>query len=119
MVSEGGTFVVPVKINDQITLNFVVDSGASGVAVPADVVSTLVRTGIITDADFLGKQTYRFYRRLARTFVLPAPRVPDWLPFGEQADSKAPTDLIPDNGQVERMNRTIKDARAALPGKRF
>jgi len=32
------------------------------------------------------------------------------LPFGEQADSEAPTDLIPDNGQVERMNRTIKDA---------
>jgi clan AA aspartic protease (TIGR02281 family) len=59
MVSEGGTFVVPVKINDQITLNFVVDSGASDVAVPADVVSTLVRTGTITDADFLGKQTYR------------------------------------------------------------
>ena len=41
------------------------------------------------------------------------------LPFREQADSKAPTDLIPDNGQVERMNRTIQDARAALPGKRF
>jgi clan AA aspartic protease (TIGR02281 family) len=59
MVSEGGTFVVPVRINDQITLNFVVDSGASDVAVPADVVSTLVRTGTITDADFLGKQTYR------------------------------------------------------------
>jgi hypothetical protein len=34
MVSEGGTFVVPVRINDQITLNFVVDSGASDVAVP-------------------------------------------------------------------------------------
>jgi hypothetical protein len=32
------------------------------------------------------------------------------LPFGKQADGKAPTDLIPDNGQVERMNRTIKDA---------
>jgi hypothetical protein len=32
------------------------------------------------------------------------------LHFGEQADSKAPTDLIPDNGQVERMNRTIKEA---------
>jgi predicted aspartyl protease len=59
MVSEGGAFVVPVKINDQITLNFVVDSGASDVTVPADVVSTLKRTGTITDADFLGKQTYR------------------------------------------------------------
>ena len=59
MVTQGGTFVVPVRINDQITLNFVVDSGASDVSVPNDVVSTLVRTGTITDADFLGKQTYR------------------------------------------------------------
>src|SRR6516165_8013759 len=55
------------------------------------------------------------YRRPARTFVLPAPRVPDGLtilplPSREQADSEAPTDLIPDNGQVERMNRSIKDA---------
>src|ERR1700684_713869 len=31
-------------------------------------------------------------------------------PLAEQADNKAPTDLIPDNGQVERMNRTIKEA---------
>src|SRR6202020_1671058 len=55
------------------------------------------------------------YRRPARTFVLPAPRVQDGLtispsPSREQADSKAPTDHIPDNGQAERMNRTIKDA---------
>src|ERR1700734_2782737 len=55
------------------------------------------------------------YRRPARTFVLPAPRVQDGLtispsPFRKQPDSKAPTDHIPDNGQVERMNRTIKDA---------
>ena len=55
------------------------------------------------------------YRRPARTFVLPAPRVQDGLtispsPFRKQADSKARTDHVPDNGQVERMNRTIKDA---------
>src|SRR5208282_5120623 len=30
--------------------------------------------------------------------------------FRKQADSKAPRNHIPDNGQVERMNRTIKDA---------
>src|SRR6516165_3896238 len=30
--------------------------------------------------------------------------------FRKQADSKAPRHHIPDNGQVERMNRTIKDA---------
>src|ERR1700761_3510934 len=55
------------------------------------------------------------YRRPARTFVLPAPRVQDGLtispsPFRNQAGSKAPTDHIQDNGQVKRMNRTIKDA---------
>ena len=59
MVSDGGTFRVPVTINGQLTLNFVIDSGAADVSVPADVVMTLVRTGTITDADFLGKQTYQ------------------------------------------------------------
>jgi clan AA aspartic protease (TIGR02281 family) len=59
MVSDGGTFAVPVTINNQLTLKFVVDSGASDVSVPTDVVSTLVRTGTITGADFLGSQTYK------------------------------------------------------------
>ena len=53
-------------------------------------------------------------RRPARTFVLPAPRVPDGLtispdPFREQADSETPTDLIPDNGIVERFHKTALD----------
>jgi clan AA aspartic protease (TIGR02281 family) len=59
MVSDGGTFAVPVTINNQLTLKFVVDSGASDVSIPTDVVSTLVRTGTITDGDFLGSQTYK------------------------------------------------------------
>jgi hypothetical protein len=59
MVSNGGTFAVPVTINNQLTLKFVVDSGASDVSIPADVVMTLVRTGTITESDFLGNQTYR------------------------------------------------------------
>ena len=50
---------MPVAINDQLTLKFVVDSGASEVSILTDVVSTLVRTGTITDADFLGSQTYK------------------------------------------------------------
>lgn len=55
---EGGTYVVPVLINDTITLNFVVDSGAADVSIPADVVMTLMRTGTLTKADFLGQQIY-------------------------------------------------------------
>jgi tetratricopeptide (TPR) repeat protein len=38
----GGTFIVPVAINGAITLPFVIDSGASDVSVPSDVVSTLI-----------------------------------------------------------------------------
>jgi Aspartyl protease len=56
---EGGTYVVPVLINNAITLNFVVDSGASDVSVPADVVMTLYRTGTLEKPDFIGTQTYR------------------------------------------------------------
>jgi len=54
----GGTFVVPVLINNAITLNFVIDSGAADVSIPADVVLTLMRTGTLKKTDFLGQKTY-------------------------------------------------------------
>lgn len=59
LLLEGGTFVIPVLINGQITLNFTLDSGAADVSIPADVVSTLVRTGTIQESDFVGKKMYR------------------------------------------------------------
>jgi WD40 repeat protein len=55
---DGGIFVVPVQINGTITLDFVIDSGAADVSVPADVFSTLVRAGTIKDSDIIGEQTY-------------------------------------------------------------
>jgi hypothetical protein len=58
MENNGGVYIVPVRFNDSITLDAVVDSGASDVSVPADVVLTLMRAKTITQADFLGKQTY-------------------------------------------------------------
>jgi clan AA aspartic protease (TIGR02281 family) len=66
---EGGTFVVPVTINGQITLKFIVDTGASDVTVPADVVLTLIRTGSIVKEDFLGEQRYQ----LADGSTVPSP----------------------------------------------
>jgi clan AA aspartic protease (TIGR02281 family) len=56
--ADGGTFVVPVSINDTIVLKFTIDSGASDVSIPADVVSTLVRSGTITRDDFIGERTF-------------------------------------------------------------
>jgi gag-polyprotein putative aspartyl protease len=55
---DGGTLRVPVRINDAIELKFTIDSGAADVSIPADVASTLVRTGTITDDDFIGNQTF-------------------------------------------------------------
>jgi clan AA aspartic protease (TIGR02281 family) len=80
--SLGGTFVVPVFINGTITLNFVVDSGAADVAVPADVVGTLIRAGTIEKSDFTGKQTYVLADGSAAptsTFVIRSLKVGDIL----------------------------------------
>jgi len=55
---ENGTFVVPVVINNQITVNFTLDSGASDVSIPLDVFSTLVRTATIQKSDYLDSQVY-------------------------------------------------------------
>jgi clan AA aspartic protease (TIGR02281 family) len=55
---EGGGFTVPVSVNGAITLAFIIDSGATDVSIPADVVLTLMRTGTIDPGDFLGSRTY-------------------------------------------------------------
>lgn len=55
---QGGVLFVPVLINGRMLLDFIVDSGASEVSIPADVVSTLWRTGTLTDSDFTGNKTY-------------------------------------------------------------
>lgn len=59
MVKEGGVFTVPVRINDVLTLHFILDSGAAEVQIPADVALTLLRTGTIREGDFLPGSTYR------------------------------------------------------------
>jgi hypothetical protein len=68
LVREAGTFKVPVLINGVIPLNFTVDSGASDVSIPADVVLVMIRTGTLRESDFLGTQNYR----LADGSVIPS-----------------------------------------------
>jgi predicted aspartyl protease len=58
LVNEGGTLVAPVIINNAIKLDFTVDSGAADVSIPADVFSTLVRTGTISRTDITGSRKY-------------------------------------------------------------
>jgi clan AA aspartic protease (TIGR02281 family) len=58
LIYEIGTYLVPVFINEEVSLNFTIDSGASDVSIPADVFSTLVRTGTILKSDFVDTQEY-------------------------------------------------------------
>ena len=53
-----GYYALPVAINGVLTLHFILDSGATKVNIPADVALTLLRTGTITDSDFLPGATY-------------------------------------------------------------
>jgi hypothetical protein len=55
---DSSIYTIAVTINEKLPLDFVLDSGASDVSVPADVVLTLVRMGTLTKDDFIGKQTY-------------------------------------------------------------
>jgi hypothetical protein len=56
---QGDAYYVPVRINDTITLPFLLDTDASDIVIPADVALTLIRAGALTSGDFIGKSRYR------------------------------------------------------------
>jgi clan AA aspartic protease (TIGR02281 family) len=58
LVREGGVYHLPVTLNGQLTVNFVIDTGASETTIPADVAMVLIRTGTVSDRDSLGSATY-------------------------------------------------------------
>jgi clan AA aspartic protease (TIGR02281 family) len=58
LVRENGVLKVPIQINGALTLKFVVDSGASDVAIPKDVFLTLIRAETVKDADLRPGKTY-------------------------------------------------------------
>ncbi len=65
------TYRVSGLVNDKTSLDFTVDSAASDVAIPADVVDKMVRAGSLQSGDFLGNKTYMLAdgsRAVSRTF---------------------------------------------------
>ncbi len=56
---QGGVWVADVTLNERVTLPFVIDSGAAEVQVTPDVVMILLRSGTISEADFLPGGEYR------------------------------------------------------------
>jgi len=54
MKRKGGNLWVPAQINKVVTIDFVIDSGASDITLPRDVYLTLIRSGTLTKANYIG-----------------------------------------------------------------
>ena len=59
LVKMSGGLIAPVVINNALKLNFIVDSGASDVSIPADVFASLVQANTVTQADITGTRNYK------------------------------------------------------------
>jgi clan AA aspartic protease (TIGR02281 family) len=59
LVRKSGGMIAPVVINNALKLDFIVDSGASDVSIPADVFASLVRANTVTRADITGTRNYK------------------------------------------------------------
>ncbi|MFZ2006738.1 MAG: retroviral-like aspartic protease family protein [Stellaceae bacterium] len=55
---EAGGYTVAVQVNGALTANFLVDSGASLVALPKDMVDDLTKSGAIQPSDMQGRSVY-------------------------------------------------------------
>lgn len=58
MKKDGGVYVVPVSVNGSVTIDCIVDSGATDVNLPSGVYDRLVREGSLRESDMLGTRTY-------------------------------------------------------------
>ena len=54
MKRKNGNLWVPAQINKVVTIDFVIDSGASDITLPRDVYLTLIRSGTLTKANYIG-----------------------------------------------------------------
>jgi predicted aspartyl protease len=57
---QNGVYQLPINLNNVMTLNFILDLGASDVSISPDVFLVLYRAGTIDESDFIGTETYRF-----------------------------------------------------------
>ena len=54
-----GVYKLPVRINNVITLDFILDLGASDVSLSKDVFLVLYKAGTIDETDFIGNENYQ------------------------------------------------------------
>jgi len=55
---RGGGYLIAGQVNGAISIDFILDTGASDVLIPGDVAKALERSGTLTQRDFIGTRTY-------------------------------------------------------------
>jgi hypothetical protein len=55
---RGNEYLVPIRVNQTITLPFVLDTASTELQLPEDLALTLIRAGALSTDDFLGKHVY-------------------------------------------------------------
>lgn len=58
MIRKDGNLWVPAQINNVVTIDFVIDSGASDITLPWDTYLTLLRSGTLTKANYIGEVNF-------------------------------------------------------------
>lgn len=57
---KNGVYSLPVKLNNTLSLDFILDPGASDVSISPDVFLVLYKSGTIKESDFIGEEKYQF-----------------------------------------------------------
>ena len=90
-----GVYVVPALVNGVVSMKFAVDTGATDVSIPADVVAALTKAGLVTSSDYLGEQTYLMAdgsKLPAKTLLLRS------LKVGDVVVENVKASVAPENG---------------------
>jgi hypothetical protein len=57
---NGNIYEIPISLNDVIMTNFIIDTGASNVSITPDLASLLIKSGTISNEDWLEDKYYKF-----------------------------------------------------------
>jgi clan AA aspartic protease (TIGR02281 family) len=93
---RGSSYYVPVRINDTITIPFLLDTGAGDLVIPEDVARTLIRAGALKSGDFIGKRSYQIANGSEE--VSPLVRIRE-VRVGDHAVRNVTAGITPSNGE--------------------
>jgi clan AA aspartic protease (TIGR02281 family) len=102
MEPSNGVYMIPGVLNGSVDLKFLVDTGAADVALPENVVQSLLDTGALAQSDFLGEGNYRLADgsiRRSQTFRIRSLQIGDVI-VEDIRGSVVPEDAAPLLGQT-------------------